>query len=224
MLEFYLNRVYLGSAGSDGSNRKLQALSAADGRELWSRSVQELPVGTPAVAQGYAVFKPFDELLGQVKLVAIGTDAGPHPANDAPTLGSAEAVPSETGLAVSWSVADANPGDVHLADIYLGTSNPPPLALNLHAGSSHTASSLVSGTTYYWRVDVNDGHGGWATTGVRSAVTGGSAPPPTSETTDSSTATTGSGDNGDEDEGGTPGFEAFLLLAAALLVLAWRRR
>jgi len=63
-------------------------------------------------------------------------------------------------IALSWTAVDVD-NDNLLYDVYLGTSNNPTqkVASDLST-ASYTASSLTTGTKYYWKVVVKDGKGG----------------------------------------------------------------
>ncbi len=79
-----------------------------------------------------------------------------------PVLGLPELHSSVSGssVALSWTAVDAD-NDNLLYDVYLGTSNTPTqkVASDLST-ASYTASSLLTGTKYYWKVVVKDGKGG----------------------------------------------------------------
>jgi fibronectin type 3 domain-containing protein len=67
---------------------------------------------------------------------------------------------SGSSITLSWTAVDADNDNLSY-DVYLGTSNPPTqkVASDLST-ASYTASSLTTGTKYYWKIVVKDGKGG----------------------------------------------------------------
>ncbi|MDO7172521.1 hypothetical protein [Mariniflexile sp. AS56] len=67
-----------------------------------------------------------------------------------------------TSASLVWGATDAD-GDALTFDVVLDTSNPPTASIvTNHPEKSYIASSLTSGTTYYWKVITKDSHGGIA--------------------------------------------------------------
>jgi PKD repeat protein len=65
-----------------------------------------------------------------------------------------------TGITLRWSASDPDPNDTLTYDIYLGTSNPPPLlASNVTVQHYQTKNPLSYHTVYYWKVVARDNHG-----------------------------------------------------------------
>lgn len=70
-----------------------------------------------------------------------GQVSNPNPPNGATNV--------STTPTLSWS-----PGtDARRYDIRFGTSNPPPVVVRNHSGTSYTSGTLSAGVTYYWQVD-----------------------------------------------------------------------
>lgn len=67
---------------------------------------------------------------------------------------------STSSVSLSWTAVDSD-NDSLKYDVYFGTVNPPTqkVATDI-ATASYTATSLTSGTKYYWNVLVKDGKGG----------------------------------------------------------------
>lgn len=67
-----------------------------------------------------------------------------------------------SSVSLVWGAADVD-GDELTFDVFLDTNNPPTTSIvKNHSVKSYTASSLTSGTTYYWKVVTKDDHGGIA--------------------------------------------------------------
>jgi hypothetical protein len=58
---------------------------------------------------------------------------------------------------LDWEAVDPD-GDLLTFDVYLGTTDPPPLVANDVVESSYAAPALVFSTQYYWRVVTRDSH------------------------------------------------------------------
>ncbi len=56
---------------------------------------------------------------------------------------------------LSWECSDPD-GDSLCYDIYLGTTNPPPLDKENHQGTSYDPGTLQEETTYYWQINAKD--------------------------------------------------------------------
>jgi YVTN family beta-propeller protein len=85
-------------------------------------------------------------------------------ANRAPLAPYAPAPDSgATGLflhtVLSWKSGDPDTGDTAAYDVYLGTSNPPPLVVQGQRDSSHTPPNLQFGSLYFWQIVARDNHG-----------------------------------------------------------------
>jgi nitrous oxidase accessory protein NosD len=66
----------------------------------------------------------------------------------------------DTTVTVSWTGGDPDPDDTVTYDIYFGTTNPPPKAINNMSGpTSYEFSSLEYETQYYWKIVSWDNHG-----------------------------------------------------------------
>ena len=87
------------------------------------------------------------------------------PSGPSPSDGTGE-VPADSTL--TWSA----PSRVDSYDIYLGTTNPPPIKIATTTAASYSPSSLLSfGTTYYWQVVARNNCGNSAAGPVWSFVT-----------------------------------------------------
>jgi PKD repeat protein len=53
---------------------------------------------------------------------------------------------------ISWSGDDPNPRDTTIYDIYFGTTSPPPLVISGHSNSNFELGTLLTNTTYYWKI------------------------------------------------------------------------
>lgn len=73
-----------------------------------------------------------------------------------PTNGTTD-VPLD--FVLKWECTDPD-GDDLVYDIYLGTSNPPPLLLNDYSYENYAVTHLQSLTTYYWKIVAKDSKGG----------------------------------------------------------------
>jgi len=59
---------------------------------------------------------------------------------------------------IYWTSGDPDPGDTVTYDIYLGTSNPPPLLETGWESESYDPVTLDHDEKYYWRIVANDDH------------------------------------------------------------------
>ncbi len=66
---------------------------------------------------------------------------------------------------LSWSGGDSQcPGLTATHDVYLGTTNPPPVVANDLAVKTYDPGTLQYSTTYFWRVIATDGNGSTSST------------------------------------------------------------
>lgn len=83
------------------------------------------------------------------------------------TPGINQSVTADAGkITLTWSGSDPD-GDTLSYDVYLGTNNAnlSPLSANL-SSSSLSNVSVISGTTYYWKVVAKDGNGNSSDSGI----------------------------------------------------------
>jgi hypothetical protein len=76
--------------------------------------------------------------------------SGPWPANNTPDV--------DVDQNLSWSCSDPNPGDTVTYDLYLGTTNPPPLVASDLTVSSYEPGTMDLDVTYFWQVVAWDNH------------------------------------------------------------------
>lgn len=95
-----------------------------------------------AVSRAAAVLLVLISLTSPVLLAQKpGQVSNPDPADGATNV--------STTPTLSWS-----PGtDARRYDIRFGTSNPPPLVVRNHSGTTYVPGTLSAGATYYWQVD-----------------------------------------------------------------------
>jgi len=78
------------------------------------------------------------------------------PSNPTPESG---AIGQFVRLTLSWSGGDPDPQDTVAYDIFLGTTNPPPLLVQNHPQTSYTPPRLKYDSIYFWRVVARDQRG-----------------------------------------------------------------
>lgn len=78
---------------------------------------------------------------------------------------------SGSSVSLRWAAADVD-NDILTFDVYLDINNPPTaIAVSDHTDKEYVISSLVTATTYYWKVDTKDNHGAVAVGQVWSFTT-----------------------------------------------------
>ena len=80
-----------------------------------------------------------------------------------PILGSPElnATVAGTTANLQWTASDVDIADTLTYDVYVDTVTPPvTLVGDNQTADSYSATNLISGTPYYWKVVVKDGKGG----------------------------------------------------------------
>ena len=95
------------------------------------------------------------------------------PSNPSPLHGST-AIPFSTNL--SWEVSDPD-GDIVTCDVYLGTTNPPPMVASNVTGNVYEPGILDPLTTYYWKIVAWDNHSASSTGPVWQFTTAQNHPP-----------------------------------------------
>jgi hypothetical protein len=90
----------------------------------------------------------------------------PFPADiTSPTFG--ESITATNGaIDLTWQGSSVNPGTIANYDVYFGTTNTPPIAYSATTNSYVDNVTVVSGTTYYWRVITRDIQGDTSDTGL----------------------------------------------------------
>jgi hypothetical protein len=81
-----------------------------------------------------------------------GNNPPNQPSNPNPANG---AIDQSVNLILSWSCTDPD-GDPLTYDVYLGTSNNPPLASSNQSNASYNPGQLNNSTTYYWKIVAKD--------------------------------------------------------------------
>ena len=87
----------------------------------------------------------------------VGLSGTPSPANGAISVALSSTL--------SWTAATNATG----YNVYFGTASPPPLVSSSQAGLTYSPGTLISNTTYYWRIDPLNSCG--ANTGIALAFT-----------------------------------------------------
>ncbi len=62
----------------------------------------------------------------------------------------------DTNMTLEWTCDDPDLDDTLTYDIYLGTTNPPPLYITIQDDTTFTPDTLSSDTIYFWKVTVRD--------------------------------------------------------------------
>ena len=78
---------------------------------------------------------------------------------------------------LSWDGGDPDPGDTVTYDVYFGTANPPPKAVNNQSTTTYNPGTLNFSTTYYWRIVAWDNHGATSSGPIWNFTTGTNYPP-----------------------------------------------
>jgi len=60
---------------------------------------------------------------------------------------------------VSWTGGDPDPGDIVTYDVYFGITSPPPLVVSGQSATTYDPGTMLSLTTYYWKIVAWDNHG-----------------------------------------------------------------
>ena len=89
------------------------------------------------------------------------TDAYPYiPSNPTPANHTANVEINQT---LSWTGGDPDAGDVVVYDVYLGTTNPPPLVSLHQYATSYNPGALQYQQNYYWKIVAIDSFGATTT-------------------------------------------------------------
>ena len=74
--------------------------------------------------------------------------SSPSPKDNAKTV--------SCNTSISWSGGDPDTSDSVVYDIFLGTSNPPPLLISNHKETTYSSLSMNCNETYYWKIIAKD--------------------------------------------------------------------
>jgi hypothetical protein len=78
------------------------------------------------------------------------------PSNPDPANGTTD-VPVNSDL--SWTGGDPNSGDIVTYDVYFGITSPPPSVAYSQSATTYDPGTMLSFTTYYWKIVAWDNHG-----------------------------------------------------------------
>ncbi len=152
-----VNRLDIFYSGDNGNNWDTLTTDATnDGTYTWlvDKAVTSTALikiiaydaaNNQAIDQSNAVFGIFQPNRKPV------TPYQPSPAHNATGV----SVNSQLG----WLGGDPDAGDSVTYDVYLGTTNPPELRQSNHATTAYNPGTLLTNTTYYWKVVGRDNHG-----------------------------------------------------------------
>jgi len=163
------NLIYL-SYSADGSNGpwhtfdtidNLTAQSTAQTYTLpWDTST--LPNGTTYRIQAAAVY-PANKTAYLTAISAadftighMDTNLPPNPPKPIHPYDNQTDIPVNTTL--TWIGGDPDPDDTLTYDVYLGTTNPPPLIYKQNTTTYTPPDPLAFSTTYYWKIVARDNH------------------------------------------------------------------
>lgn len=110
----------------------------------WHQGYSDPPTGHPFDA--YYV----DQAAAAWINVPPNPPSGPVPASATPDV--------DVDFDLSWTCDDPNPGDVLTYDLYLGTTNPPPLVASGLTDAGYDPGTMDLDVTYFWRVVAWDDH------------------------------------------------------------------
>ena len=93
------------------------------------------------------LFRTLNDILKSIDTPP-NTPSNPLPSNNATGV--------DINTDISWSGGDPNSRDTVIYDIYFGTTSPPPLVISGHTNTNFELGTLLTNTTYYWKIVAKD--------------------------------------------------------------------